>query len=169
MKIGTIRAGTVSAASARQALTSGHQVVLSNSRGPASLQQLVAELGRSASAGTRQEAAAAEIVLVAVPWPVVPMALDVLPAWDGRILIGVTNQFASLAKVSSTTLGTPRAVSSWRNSRPAPGSSKHSTLSSPSTSPPHGVRSRPLPCGGRRGGDGGGRIARRGFRVPPST
>ncbi|MGW3851507.1 NADPH-dependent F420 reductase [Streptomyces fagopyri] len=105
MKIGTIGAGTVAAAFARQALTAGHQVVLSNSRGPASLQQFVTELGRGASAGTREEAAAAEMVLLAVPWPVVPRALDALPAWDGRILIDATNQFASLAPVVIDDLG----------------------------------------------------------------
>ncbi|TXS54860.1 NADP oxidoreductase [Streptomyces sp. me109] len=105
MKIGTIGAGTVATAFARQALTAGHQVVLSNSRGPASLQQLVTELGRGASAGTREEAAAAEMVLLAVPWPVVPRALDALTAWDGRILIDATNQFASLAPVVIDDLG----------------------------------------------------------------
>ena len=37
MKIGTLGAGTVAQAIARHAVAHGHQVVLSNSRGPASL------------------------------------------------------------------------------------------------------------------------------------
>lgn len=105
MKIGTIGAGTVALAFARQALAAGHQVVLSNSRGPASLQPLVAELGRGASTGTREEAASAEMVLLAVPWPLIPQALAGLPAWDGRILIDATNQFTSLTPAVVADLG----------------------------------------------------------------
>ncbi|WP_392838822.1 NADPH-dependent F420 reductase [Streptomyces sp. LN500] len=105
MKIGTIGAGTVALAFARQALAAGHQVILSNSRGPASLQPLVTELGRGASTGTREEAASAEMVLLAVPWPLIPQALAGLPAWDGRILIDATNQFTSLNPAVVADLG----------------------------------------------------------------
>jgi predicted dinucleotide-binding enzyme len=48
-------------------------------------------MGPNARAGTRDEAAAAEIVLLAVYWPQVPDALAGLPAWQGRILIDATN------------------------------------------------------------------------------
>ena len=95
MKIGTIGAGTVAQAIARHATRHGHQVVLSNSRGPASLAALAADLGPLACAGTRAEAAAAELVVLAVGWPQVPAAVAGLPPFDGRIVIDTTNQFAS--------------------------------------------------------------------------
>ena len=50
------------------AVDAGHQVVLSNSRGPETLQELVAELGPLARAATAAEAAAAgDIVVVSIP------------------------------------------------------------------------------------------------------
>jgi predicted dinucleotide-binding enzyme len=95
MKIGTIGAGTVAQAIARHAVSHGHQIVLSNSRGPASLAGLAEDLGPLASAGTPAEAAAAEVVVLAVGWPQVPDAVAVLPPFDGRIVIDATNQFVS--------------------------------------------------------------------------
>lgn len=82
---------------ARHAIGYGHHVTLSNSRGPASLEALVRELGPLTSAGTRQEAARAEIVLLAVGRPDVPAAVEGLPEWNGRIVIDATNHFASLS------------------------------------------------------------------------
>ena len=69
MKFGTIGAGTVALAFARQALAAGHQVVLSCRHGPESLAGKVAELGDGASAATVEKAASLDYVLLAVPWP----------------------------------------------------------------------------------------------------
>lgn len=96
MKIGTIGAGNVAQAIARHAVKHGHEVVLSNSRGPASLAELAADLGPLAGAGTVAEAAAAELVILAVGWSQIPDAVADLPSFDGRIVIDTTNQFASL-------------------------------------------------------------------------
>jgi NADPH:quinone reductase-like Zn-dependent oxidoreductase len=93
MTFGTIGAGTVALAFARKALATGHEVVLSGRRGPASLACKVAELGRGASAATVGEAASLDYVLLAVPWPNVEDALRGLPAWNGRVLIDATNPF----------------------------------------------------------------------------
>jgi 8-hydroxy-5-deazaflavin:NADPH oxidoreductase len=94
MKFGTIGAGTVAVAFAREALAAGHQVVLSCRSGPESLVSKVAELGDGASAATVEEAASLEHVLLAVPWPNVEDALRGLPAWNGRVLIDATNPFS---------------------------------------------------------------------------
>ncbi|MEV0788662.1 NAD(P)-binding domain-containing protein [Kribbella sp. NPDC050459] len=63
---------------ARLAVEAGRQVVLSNSRGPETVADTVAELGPRVSAATREEAAAAgDIVVVTVPvaaFPDVPAA-----------------------------------------------------------------------------------------------
>jgi 8-hydroxy-5-deazaflavin:NADPH oxidoreductase len=66
--IGLIGSGNIGSTVARLALAAGHDVVLSNSRGPETLADLVAELGDRARAATAAEAAeAGDIVVVTVP------------------------------------------------------------------------------------------------------
>src|SRR6202167_566134 len=66
--VGFIGSGHIGSTVARLAIEAGHQVVLSNSRGPETLADTVAELGPQASAATSGEAAAAgDIVVVSVP------------------------------------------------------------------------------------------------------
>jgi predicted dinucleotide-binding enzyme len=92
MDVGIIGAGRLGQAMARTALRAGRQVVLANSRGAETLAALVSTLGDEASAGTVDEAAAADVVVIAVPWPRVPEAVQGL-RWDGRIVIDATNDF----------------------------------------------------------------------------
>ncbi len=71
MKIGIIGAGRIGAVAARLFVAAGHEVAVSNSRGPMSLHPLVRELGRHARAATVADAARlSEAVLLAVPWHV---------------------------------------------------------------------------------------------------
>src|ERR1700719_1837766 len=93
MEIGTIGAGDFAQAFAKRVLKSGHKVKLSNSRGPESLREIVMRLGPGATAGTREEAVACEMVLLAVPWDNVPETLASLPEWKNQILIDGTNPF----------------------------------------------------------------------------
>ncbi|WP_330179210.1 NADPH-dependent F420 reductase [Nocardia sp. NBC_01503] len=66
--LGLIGSGNIGGTLARLAVAAGIDVVLSNSRGPESLAELVGELGERARAGTAEEAAAAgDIVVVTVP------------------------------------------------------------------------------------------------------
>jgi hypothetical protein len=90
--VGIIGAGHIGQAMARIALRAGRQVVIANSRGPKSLAALVQELGGGVSAGTVEEATAADVVVIAVMWSDVPQAVDGLE-WDGRIVIDPTNDF----------------------------------------------------------------------------
>ena len=96
MNFGTIGAGTVAQAIAGHLVAAGHKVTLSNSRGPDTLLDVVTRLGPLASAGTADEAAAADMVFLTVMWPQVGDALAGLPEWDGRILVDTTNTFADL-------------------------------------------------------------------------
>jgi predicted dinucleotide-binding enzyme len=93
MRFGTIGAGAVALAFAREALAQGHQVVLSSRGGPDSLAEKIAELGSGASAAPIVEAAKLDYVLLAVPWRNIAGALKGLPDWDGRVLIDATNPF----------------------------------------------------------------------------
>jgi predicted dinucleotide-binding enzyme len=66
--IGLIGAGNIGSTIARLAVDAGYDVVVSNSRGPESLTDLVAELGDHARAATAEEAAdAGDLVVVTVP------------------------------------------------------------------------------------------------------
>jgi len=97
--IGLIGAGHIGSQVARLAVAHSHPVVISNSRGPDTLTDLVAELGPLARAATAAEAAAAaDIIVVTVPLknyrevPVQPLAKKIVidtnnyyPERDGRI------------------------------------------------------------------------------------
>ena len=91
MTIGIIGAGAIGTAFARTLARAGVKATISNSRGPESLQDLVRDLGPSIQSGGREEAARADIVLVAVNWTKLPAALAGLPEWSGRILIDANN------------------------------------------------------------------------------
>jgi len=90
--VGIIGAGRIGQAMAQTALRAGRQVVIANSRGPESLSSVVEALGDGVSAGTVKDAAAADIVVLAVMWPQVPQAVEGLD-WEGRIVIDPTNDF----------------------------------------------------------------------------
>ena len=90
--LGLIGAGNIGSALARAAIAQGWDVVLSNSRGPETLADLVTELGPKARAATSAEAAeAADLAVVTVPLkaigdvPVEPLA--------GKVVIDTNNYY----------------------------------------------------------------------------
>ena len=92
MNIGIIGSGNIGANAAKLFAQAGHDVAVSNSRGPESLQDLADEIGSKARAATVEEAADfGEVVLVAIPF----FARDTLPveALDGKIVIDATNYY----------------------------------------------------------------------------
>jgi predicted dinucleotide-binding enzyme len=91
-RVGIIGAGRIGQAMARTALRAGRSVAIANSRGPESLTSMVSALGDGVRAATVQQAAAAGIVVIAVPWPRVQQALEGLE-WSGQIVIDATNDF----------------------------------------------------------------------------
>ena len=93
MQIGTIGAGALAQAFAKRVLKAGFNVKISNNRGPESLREIVNQLGRGATAVPKEEAAACEMVLLAVPWDNVPETLGSLPEWNNQILIDGVNPF----------------------------------------------------------------------------
>jgi predicted dinucleotide-binding enzyme len=90
--IGLIGSGKIGGTVARLAVRAGYDVVVSNSRGPETLADLVAELGPRARAATPAEAGqAGEMVVVSIPLsayrsvPVTPLA--------GKIVIDTNNYY----------------------------------------------------------------------------
>ncbi|MCY7326893.1 MAG: NADPH-dependent F420 reductase [Microbacteriaceae bacterium] len=66
--LGIIGAGNIGSQLARKAVQNGFDVVISNSRGPQTLADLIAELGPQATAGTTFETAeAGDVVVVTIP------------------------------------------------------------------------------------------------------
>jgi predicted dinucleotide-binding enzyme len=90
--IGIIGAGHIGSQLARKAVELGYDVVISNSRGPETLAELVAGLGPKARAATPAEAAAAgDFAVVTVPLKSIP---DV-PAGPlaGKIVLDTNNYY----------------------------------------------------------------------------
>jgi predicted dinucleotide-binding enzyme len=90
--IGLIGAGHIGSQVARLAASHGYDVVISNSRGPDTLSELVKELGPRARAGTVDDAATAgDIVVVTIPLknyrqvPAAPLA--------GKVVIDTNNYY----------------------------------------------------------------------------
>jgi 8-hydroxy-5-deazaflavin:NADPH oxidoreductase len=90
--LGLIGSGHIGGTVARLAVAAGHDVVLSNSRGPDTLADLVTELGPRARAATAAEAAAAgDIVVVTIPFGAYA-AVPVEPLQD-KIVIDTNNYY----------------------------------------------------------------------------
>ena len=90
--IGSIGSGNIGGTVARLAVAAGYDVVLSNSRGPDTLADLVAELGPRARAGTAADAAqAGDIVVVSIPlraYPTVPVE-----PLAGKVVLDTNNYY----------------------------------------------------------------------------
>jgi 8-hydroxy-5-deazaflavin:NADPH oxidoreductase len=96
MKIGIIGAGRIGGGLARQLSGAGHELKLSFSRDQARLERLAQELGPAASVGTPAEAAAfGEVVVISVPWSLLPEALAQAGSLAGKIVVDTTNQFGA--------------------------------------------------------------------------
>jgi predicted dinucleotide-binding enzyme len=94
MKIGIIGAGNIGATAAKLFVQAGHEVAISNSRGPESLKGLVAELGNKAKAVSIEEAARfGDVVLVSIPFG----KYKSLPAdaLKGKIVVDANNYYPS--------------------------------------------------------------------------
>ena len=116
MKVGFIGAGTVTGTFGRHLLTAGHSIVVSNSRGPETLADFVADLGSGAIAGTKQQAAECDVVILATNWVRVADALKGVD-WRGRILIDATNAHVdAVADISLAGVTRSRAALKGRTS-----------------------------------------------------
>jgi len=90
--IGFIGAGNIGSQLARQAVAHGYDVVVSNSRTPDTLADLVAELGPNARAGTTAEAAdAGDIVVVSIPLR--NIASVPVESTKGKVVIDTNNYY----------------------------------------------------------------------------
>jgi predicted dinucleotide-binding enzyme len=92
--IGILGAGNIGKTVASHFLKAGFQVLISNSKSPDSLAETVQHLGKGAQAVTAEDAAKAEIVLLALPWSQIA-SLAGLTDWENKIVIDATNHFTA--------------------------------------------------------------------------
>jgi hypothetical protein len=93
MKIGIVGAGNIGGTAAQLFVAAGHEVALSNSRGPESLREQVGALGPRAHAMTVDDAARfGEVILLALPWRN-PEGLPDPDLVRGKIVVDATNPY----------------------------------------------------------------------------
>ena len=85
--VGFIGSGLLTQALAHHLVAAQIPVLISNSRGPDSLTELVAELGDAAQAVTAEQAVKADVVILALPFVRVPELAEIVPDWSGRIVV----------------------------------------------------------------------------------
>jgi predicted dinucleotide-binding enzyme len=91
--VGFIGSGPLAQALANHLVAARIPVLISNTRGPDSLTELVGRLGDPAQAVTVEQAVQADVVILALPFLRVPELADIALDWGGRIVVDVTNQF----------------------------------------------------------------------------
>jgi predicted dinucleotide-binding enzyme len=125
---GFIGSGNIGSTVARLAVDAGHDVVLSNSRGPQTLADLVAELGpRARAADARTAAAEGDVVVVTIPLrsyrdvPVAELAgkivLDTMnyyPQRDG-VIPQLEDESTTVSELLAAHLPTSRVVKVFNN------------------------------------------------------
>jgi predicted dinucleotide-binding enzyme len=92
MRIGIVGSGHIGGTAAKLFARAGHEVAVSNSRGPETLTELAAEVGDNARAVTVEEAARfGDVVLVAIPFG----KFEDLPAeaFYGKVVIDAGNYY----------------------------------------------------------------------------
>jgi 8-hydroxy-5-deazaflavin:NADPH oxidoreductase len=91
--VGVIGAGRIGGNIARRLALAGHHVTVSFARDTSKLGELATEIG--GSTGTPADAAAAEVVVLSVPWGAIDEALSQAGSLAGRVVIDTTNQFGA--------------------------------------------------------------------------
>src|SRR6201997_3804848 len=99
--VGFIGSGPIAQALAHHLVAAQIPLYISNSRGPDSLTDLMTDLGDPAQAATVEQAANADVVILALPFLRVPELVDVVADWTGRVVVDATNQFAQYTPVYS--------------------------------------------------------------------
>jgi predicted dinucleotide-binding enzyme len=93
MRVAIIVAGRIGGNVARQLARAGHDVVVTFSRDPGRLRRTATSLGATAEPDLAAAVAAAEVVVLSVPWAAIPAALEQAGSLAGKVVVDTTNQF----------------------------------------------------------------------------
>jgi 8-hydroxy-5-deazaflavin:NADPH oxidoreductase len=91
MSYAIIGSGAIGHALASQFARTSTNVIVANSRGPASVTDRVRDLGPNVTAATVEDALRADVVFLAVPFGAVPDVVAGVARWDGQIVVDATN------------------------------------------------------------------------------
>ena len=96
--IGIIGSGHIGRGLATHLAKTTHRVLLTNSRGPASLTDLVASIGGSLTAADFKETIAqADVLFIAIPWTQLPDLATELQGHSGKIIVDATNNIITFS------------------------------------------------------------------------
>lgn len=91
MSYSIIGSGAIGGALAKRFAAAGIKAAIANSRGPDSLADIVSQSNGTVTAVPLDEALAADVVIIAVPFDAVQDAVATAGSWDGRIVVDATN------------------------------------------------------------------------------
>jgi len=98
MKVGIIGAGTVGTTLGEHFAAAGHEVLITNSRGPESLPEKLAEMSKPLKPVTFEELVEqAEVFFLALPWRNIRDVLRSDVDWRGRVVVDATNIILSIS------------------------------------------------------------------------
>src|SRR5215208_4216711 len=97
MRVAVIGAGRIGGNIARRLAAAGHELTLGFSRDAEALRGLAAEIG-AVVAAPAEAVAGADVVVMSVPWAVLPEAIDQVGSLAGKVVVDTTNQFGPGAK-----------------------------------------------------------------------
>jgi len=95
MKIAVIGAGHIGGHIARRLASAGHSITLSFARNPAALLEALAKKIGAELSPPAQAVGACEVVVISVPWSVLPEAIRLAGSLEGKVVIDTTNQYGS--------------------------------------------------------------------------
>ncbi|GAB3041641.1 NADPH-dependent F420 reductase [Spirosoma pulveris] len=96
--IGIIGSGHIGLGLATHLAKTNYPVLITNSRGPASLTEVVTSIGGSLTAADlSQTIARADVLFIAVPWTQLPDLASQLQGYSGKILVDATNNIVSVS------------------------------------------------------------------------
>ncbi|HZA07478.1 MAG TPA: NADPH-dependent F420 reductase [Nitrososphaeraceae archaeon] len=100
MKIGIIGSGNIGGTAAKLFVNAGHDVAISNSRGPESLTSFVNSVGPNIKAKTVEDAIKfGDVTLLAIPWRKRQNLLSVSGLFNSKIVIDAMNPYSEKFEV----------------------------------------------------------------------
>ena len=96
--IGIIGSGNIGRGLAIHLSRTGYPVLLANSRGPESLEELVSSIGGSLKAGELKDTIQqSDIIFIAAPWISLENLAKEFAGYDGKIIVDATNNIISVS------------------------------------------------------------------------